>query len=363
MTSASRLARFASRRSPVSLLTLAVLALFAVAAAGCGDDGDKGTSKKQAASNANSLVIYSGREQKLAKPLFKRFEIDTGIDLEVRYAESPELAATLAEEGDNSPADVFYAQDSGSIGSIEGMLAPLPAATLALVEPRFRDEQGRWTGVTGRVRVLIYNTEEVKAADLPNSVLDVIDKRFRGKLGIAPTNSSFVAFVSGMRQTIGDKRTLAWLEAVKANEPRIYEKNSQIAEAVGEGEVQYGLVNHYYLYERLEKNPDLPIANHLFAPGDPGRLVNVSAAGILTTAKRPKLAQQFIEYLLEEGQAYIANDAPEREYPLVMGAANIERAKELPPLDQIKGPDVDLGSLGSELRSTVELIEKSGLGS
>ena len=350
-------------RSAAAMLATVLAA--AMLGAGCGsDDSSDGSSQKSTGGSDKKLVVYSGREEELVAPLYKQFEQDTGIELEVRYAESPELAATLKEEGAASKADVFYGQDAGALGSVEDLLAPAPASALAAVPPRFQDTDRKWIGVTGRVRVLAWNTEELEESELPTSVLDITAAEWKGKVGVAPTNASFQAFVTGLRLELGEERAEEFLKKLAANEPKIYQKNSQIAEAVSSGEVPVGLVNHYYLYELRAKDPDAPVANHFFAAGDAGNMINVSAVGIIEGGEHRAEAETFVEYLLDEGQRYFADEAEEREYPLATGAVkDNERFKELPALESIKGPDVDLSELGTELDASVQMIRKSGLGS
>ncbi|MBA2359012.1 MAG: extracellular solute-binding protein, partial [Actinobacteria bacterium] len=218
---------------------LALAGALLALAPGCGDGADGG-----------SLTVYSGREQEIVEPLFERFQEATGIEIEVRYGESAELAATIAEEGGNSPADVFFAQDAGTLGFLaaEGRLTRLPQALLDRVQRPYRDPGGRWVGTSGRARVVAYNTEELSEADLPDSILDFADPRWKGKIGLPPTNASFQAFVTAMRLTLGEGRTREWLDAIKRNEPKFYEKNLPVVEAIAAGEVEVGFVNHYYLY-------------------------------------------------------------------------------------------------------------------
>ncbi len=352
------------RRIVTRIATIAVAAFVAV---GCGSDTDDSSdgSASAKADPKGSLVVYSGREKELVEPLYERFEKESGIDLDVRYADSAALAAQIQEEGDRSPADVFYAQDAGAIGAIEPLLAQLPEELVADVPEQFRDADRRWTGVTGRVRTLVYNTDEVKDADLPSSVFDVLDPAWKSQIGVAPTNASFIAFVTAMRLELGDDRTKAFLEGLVANDAKIYEKNGPIVDAVAKGEVKAGLVNHYYLWEQLAKNPKLPIANHFFKANDIGNLVNASAVGILTSSENRDEAEELVKFLLTEGQEFIVNDAPEREYPLSVttDVAGNERYKELPALASIKAPSVDLSDLRAELEATTKLIAASGLGS
>jgi iron(III) transport system substrate-binding protein len=338
---------------------LVVAASLVVAACGGNAEdepaGDGGTAETEA------LVVYSGREEELVGPLLEQFEQATGIPVDVRYGDSAELAATLAEEGDNSPADVFFAQDAGSLGAVagEGLLDELPAETLERVDARFRDPDGRWVGTSGRVRVVAYNTDALAEGDLPASILEFGDPAWRGRIGLPPTNGSFQAFVSGMRLALGDDATRAWLEDIAANEPKLYDGNSAVVEALAAGEIDAGFVNHYYLYQLQAEQPDAPVANHYLEAGDPGALVNVAGTGIVAGADHAQAAHQFVDYLLsEEGQRFYSESAEEAEYPLVAG---IEPREGLPPLDSLQGPDISLGELGALLPSTLEMISEAGL--
>jgi iron(III) transport system substrate-binding protein len=340
--------------------SLVAAAVAAVALAGCGGEDEPASAETQAESGGGTLTIYSGREEELVAPLFEMFEDETGIDVEVRYADSAELAATIAEEGDNSPADVFFAQDPGSLGAVEqeGLLAELPEETLGLVDARFRDPDGHWVGTSGRARVVVYNTEALSERDLPQSIWDLADSRWRGKIGVPPTNASFQAFVTAMRLTAGEERTREWLEALRANEPKLYEKNTPVVEAAAAGEIDVGLVNHYYLYVVKEEQPDAPIANHYLSGDDPGALVSAAGVGVLAGTDQEEEAQRFVDFLLsDEGQRFYAGEAEEAEYPLVDG---IEPREGLPPLETLQGPDLRLDELGPELERTLELLNEVG---
>ena len=336
----------------MKFITLLAVALVA-GVAGCGGGDDDGA-------GSGTLTVYSGREEELVAPLLEQFEQESGVDLEVRYGDSAELAATIAEEGDNSPADVFFAQDPGSLGALEqeGLLAELPEEILDRVPERFRDPDGRWTGTSGRVRVLAYNTEELSEAEVPDSVFDLTDPKWKGKIGFPPTNASFQAFVTAMRLSAGEERTREWLEGFADNDPKTYEKNTPVVEAVAAGEIELGLVNHYYLYLVKEEQPDSPVANHFLEAGDPGALVSVAGAAILDSTDDEELARDFVEYLLsDEGQRFYTEEAEEAEYPLVEG---IEPKEGLPALDTLDGPDVQLDAFGPELEKTLELIREVG---
>ena len=341
------------KRLPVLLvLVLPALVLFGLAAlAGCGGS-DEGTS--------DTLTVYSGREEELVEPLFARFEKETGIAVEVRYGDSAELAATIAEEGENSPADLFFAQDPGSLGAVEERLQPLPDEILNRVPKRFRDRERRWVGTSGRARVIVYNTDELTAAEVPDSVFDLTDPKWKGKVGLAPTNASFQAFVTAMRLDVGEERTRQWLEGLKANEPKFYEKNTPTVEAVASGEIELGLVNHYYLYLVKKEQPDAPIENAYLPGDDPGALVSVAGAGVLSGADAADAAVRFVEFLLaDEQQRFYTEEAEEAEIPLVEGIAPRAGVPTLAELAN-RGPAVDLSSLGSELEKTLELLNETG---
>jgi iron(III) transport system substrate-binding protein len=329
-----------------------IAALAVLALAGCGGNDESGAS--------DSLTVYSGREEEIVAPLFERFEEETGVDVEVRYGDSAELAATIAEEGDNSPADVFFGQDPGSLGAVSDRLASLPDDVLERVDERFRGGD-KWVGTSGRTRVIVYNTDALSEDEVPDSVFDLVDPKWRGKIGIAPTNASFQAFVTAMRLDVGEERTREWLEGVKQNEPKFYEKNTPIVEAAASGEIELGLVNHYYLYlVRAEQGEDAPIENHYLAGDDPGALVTVAGAGVLEGAEHEDAAVRFLEFLLaDEQQRFYSEEAAEAEIPLVEG---IEPKEGIPSLDELAdaGPQVDFTRFGEELERTLELLNETG---
>ena len=347
-------------RSTLRTLVLAAAVAAALALVGCGGDDDTNPSGTSGASgDGGSLTIYSGREEDVVAQLYKDFEAASGIKLEVRYGGSAELASQISEEGGNSPADVFFSQDAGTLGAVDEQLAPLSAAQLARIPKNFQSPDGHWIGTSGRSRVVAYNTTKLKPADLPNTILEYTDPKFRGRLGIAPTNASFQAFVTVMRIAYGDDKTKAWLEALKDNDVKTYEKNLPILEAIASGEIDLGLVNHYYLALLKEEQPDAPVANHFLTPGDPGAFVNVAGVGILASSKKKGPAAKFVDYLLsDEGQKYYTTKSEESEYPLVEG---IPGPEGLPALKELLGPGVGVTDLGAEERKTLELLTEVGL--
>ena len=274
------------------MVLLVVLATFV--AVGCGGQEESGGGSASDGEftsggevSGERLVVYSGRNEELVGPIIERFEEESGINVEVRYGDTAELAATILEEGQNSPADVFFSQDAGALGAVadEGILSPLPNDALNRVEERFRDPNGEWVGVSGRARVVVYNTEALSEGELPNSILDFTDPEWNGKIGWAPTNGSFQAFVTALRAIEGEDVAREWLEGIQANDPRRYENNLAILEGVASGEIDTGFVNHYYLFQlQEERGGNVPAANYYFQNGDPGSLVNVAGIVILNTA-------------------------------------------------------------------------------
>jgi iron(III) transport system substrate-binding protein len=222
---------------------VALLAAGALVLSACGsDEGDA----------EGPLVVYSGRSEELVQPLFDEFTEETGIEVEVRYGGSTELAATLIAEGETTEADVFFAQDPASLGSVKDLLAELDSDVLDLVDPRFSDVDGKWVGASGRVRVFVHDADTTNT--LPQTIDDVVDNpEWAGDLGVAPTNGSFLAFVAAMVIERGEDATLDWLERLAAAQPTSYEANSPIVAAVDAGEIGSGLVNHYYLLRALDE--------------------------------------------------------------------------------------------------------------
>ena len=301
------------------------------------------------------ITIYSGRGESLVGALIERFEAETGIRVRIRYAGTAELAVVILEEGGRSPADVYYAQDAGALGALAdaGGLAVLPSSLLERVDPKFRDSDGRWVGASGRARVLVISPERVP--NPPSSIFELTEPEWRGRVGWAPTNGSFQAFVTAMRQIHGEETTEAWLRGMIANEVREYPKNSPQVQAVHDGELDIGLVNHYYLYRFVDEDPEFRAANHFTDPGQAGSLINIAGVGMLSASDNRDNALRFIEYLLEaHAQDYFRDQTS--EYPL---AAGIAARPELAPLDRLDPPSLALTSL-ADLEGTLELLQKVG---
>ena len=318
------------------------------------------TGAATAPTQTTSLTIYSGREQQLVKPIMDRFARETGIELKIRYASSTSLATALVEEGRNSPADVYWSQEPGTLGLVgaRGLLARLPQSTVGKVPARFTTRSRRWVGTSGRSRVLVYNTNELQASELPASVWGLTNAKWKGKIGIAPTNASFQAFLGATIHLFGEARVRAWLRGLEENDVRFYPNNTTVVQAVGRGDVEVGLVNHYYLYNLLAETPTLPVRNHWFRDGDPGNLVLAAGVGIVASTQKASAAQRFVDFLLSKtGQRLIARGPGAAEYPLVKG---VPRRPGLRPLSSIDGPKYSLGRLAADITPAVRMLLEEG---
>jgi iron(III) transport system substrate-binding protein len=304
-----------------------------------------------------TLIIYSGRNENLIGPVIEKARQEIGLDIEVRYGDTAELAIALLEEGRNSRADLFFAQDAGALGAMAQArrTMSIPQPLLNQVDPRFRSRNGQWVGISGRARAVDYNTQLVQPNELPSNIWELTQPKWRGKVGWAPTNGSFQAFVTAMRSTAGDARTLEWLRGMKENGAVAYRNNTTIVEALGRGEVHLGLVNNYYLSRFTSENPNFPVAHH-YMPGDVGSMINVAGVSIMDTSDQQADAEKFIEYLLKpEAQGYFAEQTT--EYPLVSG---VQPPANQIPISQINPPNIDLSSL-ADLEGTISLLEQAGL--
>ena len=328
----------------------AVLAVVAVLAAGLAACGASTSSDDE-----GGLTVYSGRIQALIGPAVDIYEKKAGGDVKMRYGDSPSLAATLVEEGKNSRADLFYAQDAGSLDAIEkaGNLERLPADILNKVPARFRSRDGRWVGVTGRSRVIAYG-EKVKSSELPDSPLELAEPKWRGRVGWAPANASLQGYITALRLVEGEDVARRWLKDMVANDVQVFDSNVPIRDAIAKGEIDLGLLNHYYVAEAQAEDPDYPVKVH-YPTKDLGSLINVAGVGVLASSTRKEEAIEFVRTMLERpAQEYFAESS--KEYPL---AAGIEPAKELTPIDEIPAPDIDLADLG-DLKGTLDLMRETG---
>jgi iron(III) transport system substrate-binding protein len=337
-----------------------------VAAIGCKKENERAGGDTPASGDESgepaapeSITVYSGRSEKLVGPVIAAFEKDSGIDVAVKYGDTAELAAALLDEGESSPADVFLAQDASTLAFLESknVFEPLPDPVTERVPPTFRSKDGKWIGTTGRARVLAYSTSALKPEDLPASAAALTDPKWRGRVGWAPANASFQSAIAAMIQLEGEEKTRRWLEAMKANEPREYPKNTPAVLAVGRGEIDVALVNHYYLYRlRDEHGEDFPVENHYFRDGGAHSMVNLSGAAVIASSRKKAAAARLIEHMLSAGgqDLFVANN---REFPV---ARDVPSPGGLPSIDTLEAPALDLASL-RDLERTHELLRETGV--
>jgi iron(III) transport system substrate-binding protein len=373
MASTRTLRTKARRTTPIVVASLATLSLFSIAACG----GSETSENTQPASTdlpsdtsmvapvatdpcetaSGSLTVYSGRSEKLVADLYTQFTSDTGIDVEVRYGDSGELAGQILTEGNATPADVFFSQDAGALGAVSAadLFVELEESVLNRVATKYRSELNTWVGTSGRARVVIFNPTLV--ATPPTSIDDLVDPQWSGKIGFAPTNASWQSFVTALRVVRGEDEARTWLEAFAANNPVAYEKNGAVRDAVNAGEVALGLVNHYYLYEKIAaEGAENVVAQNQYLPGDIGGLVNVAGIGVLKNSDNSASSQCFASYLVSDiAQKYFVEKS--FEYALVEGIAPFDG---LPTLEELDPPSIDLSDLNS-IAETQELLNDVGL--
>lgn len=312
------------------------------------------------------LLIYSGRSQVLVEPLIEQFEKDTGIPVSVRYGTDAQLFATLQEEGDQSPADVLWANTTGTLtqAADSDLLVQLPDSILAM-PGSFVPKSGRWTPVTARFRVLAYNTDVVDPDDLPASVLDMPDlDRFEGYVGWTPIYSSFQDFVTAMRLTRGRDTTRTWLKDMQAMNPDAYESNPPMLRALVAGEIDVALTNHYYILRMKHGGAQsagdryAPVGTHHFEAGDVGNMALVTGAGQLSTSTQSTKAKQFLQFLLsDQAQSFAATSV--NEYPVVNG---VDVPKYMKPVSEMLqlSPTFDYERL-SDLETTLQMMRDVGI--
>ena len=312
------------------------------------------------ATDTRELIVYSGRSKGLVHPIIKQFEKETGITVKVRYGDTAQLAVALLEEGAKSPADLFWAQDAGALGAVskQGLLQALPKSILSKVPDKFRNSEGTWVATSGRARVLAYAPERIKAEELPNSIFDLTDVKWKGRVGWAPQNASFQAFVTAMRVLEGEEKAEEWLRGMKANGAKSYPKNTPIIQALAAGEIDLGLPNHYYLMRFKKSDANFPVEQTFFISGDAGNLVNIAGIGVLKSSSHAEEVSSFVQYLLSPKvqQLFVSEIF---EYPVTDAVISSEK---LMPLDELLKltPELNLEKL-DDLEGTLKLLRKADI--
>ena len=306
------------------------------------------------ASEDETLVIYSGRNENLIGPLLEQLEEAVGSPVEVRYASSSELAAQLLEEGEATEADLFFSQDAGALGALAkaGMLATLDESVIADVPAEYRDSEDRWVATSARARVLAYDPAQVPQVDEITSIDQLLEPEFAGVIGYAPSNASFHAFVTALRVERGEDGARQWLEAFRDQRPQVFENNNAVLDAVDAGQVAVGLINHYYWFQKVAEVGEISARLHYLSSDDPGALVNVAGVGVLDSSDDRDAASRAVQFLLSDtAQQYFVDETS--EYPVVPGISH-----DLPPLTERHR--IDLNDLDS-LEETLAMLDEVGL--
>ena len=356
------------RRGPARL-TAAVVIAAALAVSACGssstprflDGAAAGIYGGECApSSGDEIAIYSGRTENLIRPVLDAFACEKGIDVAVRWGGSTDLALLLAEEGDRTAADVFLSRSPGPVGFLESqdLLGTIDPDVLELVEPQNHSASGTWVGFSGRKRVLVYNIDSYAPDELPQSVFDLTQERFRGQVAIPATNGSFIDWFTVFRDQYGSDVAAEWLSDMVDNDARYYPNNRSIVEAAGRGEIEMGLVNHYYQYQEAAAEGDSHRASNWdLADDDIGSLLIITAATVTASSERTDEANELLSYLLSEPvQRYFSEET--FEYPL---AAGVQPVDILPPLQALEIGSVDFDALGGGFAETTAIVEASGI--
>jgi iron(III) transport system substrate-binding protein len=363
------------RRALGTAAILAVLALAVGLAAGCSDDGtavrddssasgvSSGASPIEvppSSGSGESITIYSGQHRQTATAVADAFRDSTGIGVSLRSAPEGELASQVLLEGSNSPADIFYAGNSPALEALDeqGLLAPVAPSTLAAIPRAQSSPKGHWVGASARASVLVYNTDQLARADLPESLLDLAKPEWKGRFGFPPSETDFQPLVTSVSTLKGEDAAKGWLEGLKDN-GKVYDNNEGIIAAVNRGEIAAGLIEHYYWYRLRNEIPadDFHVALHYFPRGDPGHLLVVSGAGMLASSKHAEAAQRFLSYVVSPAGQEIIATSDSYEYPLRPGVTNknLER-----PFASLIPPALSVAQLGDG-QEAFRLLQDVGL--
>jgi len=336
-------------------LTLLVTGLTAlsVSLTACGSSG------ASSAAGGGKLTVYNAQHEDLMKAVLDGFTKQTGIAVEVRNGEDPEMANQIVQEGKASPADVFVTENSPAMTLVDskGDFAKLDQSTLDQVPARYQPSTGTWTGFAARATVLAYNGAQLTKDRLPASILDLAQPQWKGKIGFSPSGADFQAIVSAVVATAGDQKAAAWLKGLKDN-GKVYQGNSAVMQAVNNGEIATGIIYHYYWYkDRAEsgansKNVEL----YAFPAGDSGAFTSVSGAGVLASSDQKPEAQQLVRYMTSKAGQEALSGSTALEYSV---ASDVPANPALPPLASLGAPAVQLADLNGP--RVIEMMQTAGL--
>jgi len=341
-----------------TLASLSLLSILALTLAACGGSSTAGSAGSTSA--GTTITLYNGQHEQTTAMLVTGFEKQTGIKVKVRSDDEDVLGNQIVQEGSSSPADVFYTENTPVLEDLQekGLLAPLPASTLSAVPDRYDSPRSDWVGVSARVSALVYNTSLIKATELPSSILELADPKWKGKVGFAPSETDFQAPITAVTKLDGVAAAEKWLKGLQAN-AKVYPDNETVVAQVNNGVSTVGLINHYYWYRLRDEvgNSGVHSALHYYAPQDPGYLLNVSGAAVLKSSPRQAAAQKLVAFLVsKEGQEILAH-SHSYEYPIGSG---VKTAQPLKPFDQLQPNSITIGDLGNG-SAPLALEQKLGL--
>jgi iron(III) transport system substrate-binding protein len=311
--------------------------------------------------SAQTLTLYSAQHEQVVDMLTAAFTKNTGIKVLVHEGEGPDIAAQILQEGVDSPADVFFTENSPELILLDekGLLAPVDKTTLGEIPAKYNAADGNWLGVLARENVLDFNPAMIQESALPASLMDLAKPQWAGKLGIAPSDADFLPLVSAVIKQYGSADALAWLQGLKANS-KIYQDDESVVAAVARGDVAVGVVNNYY-WARLETDLGAAKINskiYHFKGGDIGGLVNISGAAVLKSSKQPAAAQKFLAFLVSrQAQELLGKSEVDFEYPLRPGVAPNAL---LTPFKQLQPPPMGASALGDDKQAGM-LLQQAGL--
>jgi iron(III) transport system substrate-binding protein len=341
----------AARRGRVALGLALVVG--AVVLAGC---------SSSSTGSSDALTVYSGQHVQTTQALIAAFEKQTGITVNLRSDDEDVLADQIVTEGSHSPADVYFTENTPPLQYLasKGLLASVDPSTLDNTPSRFNSPDGKWVGVTARVSVMGYNTSLLSPSELPKSVMELADPQWKGKIGIAGSETDFQPIVTSIARAHGDAAALQWLEGVKANAgSHSYPDNETLISEVNRGQVALGVINQYYWYREKAQvgEAGLHSAIATFAPQDPGYVIDVSGAGILKSSSHQADAQRFLAFLTSKKGQEIIGHSESYEYPIASG---VTTSQPETPFDQLQPNNITIADLGTGAEA-IKLIQEAQL--
>lgn len=328
----------------------AVLSVLAVVSAG---------TACSSSDQSDELLIYNAQHESLTKEWIDAFTKETGIKVTYRQGGDTELGNQLIAEGDSSPADVFLTENSPAMAAVEdaGLFADVDSATVEQVPTQYRPSTNKWTGVAARTTVFVYNTDRLQLGQLPRSIMDLQQPEWKGRWGAPPAKADFQAIISAMLQLTGEQATSAWLTAMKSN-ATLLQDNIATLRAVNDGEIDGGIIYHYYWFRDQAKTKEISAntALHYFRNEDPGAFISISGGGVLESSKKKDQAQQFLKFITSRAGQEVLEKGTSFEYPV---ASDVPANPALPPLDTLQAPAVDPSTL--DAAKVTDLMTKAGL--